>query len=67
MNVCSGVKYQAADKTMNDLYQQLIKRLSKDSGNKLKASQRAWLKYRDTPYTYEVEWNGPCHGTICPY
>jgi uncharacterized protein YecT (DUF1311 family) len=67
MNVCSGAKYQAADKQMNDLYQQLIKRLSKDSGNKLRASQRAWLKYRDTAFTYEVEWNGPCQGTICPY
>lgn len=66
MNACSGVRYQAADKEMNKLYQQLMQRLSKPSQEKLRASQRAWLKYRDAAYAYEIEWNGPCEGTICP-
>ena len=54
------------DKEMNKLYQQLMNRLSKPSQKKLRASQRAWLKYRDAAYAYEIEWNGPCEGTICP-
>jgi uncharacterized protein YecT (DUF1311 family) len=66
MNGCSYANYEAADKKMNALYQRQMERLSKGSQRTLRDSQRAWLKYRDAAYSYEVEWAGPCQGTICP-
>jgi uncharacterized protein YecT (DUF1311 family) len=52
MNRCAHIDYQAADKELNRVYQQLIKRYSDDPVfiKKLRASQRAWIRLRDADF-----------------
>jgi uncharacterized protein YecT (DUF1311 family) len=53
MNICSGNKYNKADAKMNKQYKQLLTQLkTKESKERLKAAQRAWLKYRDADCLY---------------
>jgi uncharacterized protein YecT (DUF1311 family) len=54
LNACSAEDMQDADRKMNQLYAILIKRLSKTSMSRLRDSQRAWLKFRDSACLYEV-------------
>ncbi|NHI00043.1 lysozyme inhibitor LprI family protein [Oceanimonas sp. MB9] len=47
MNQQSQRNYQAADRALNQAYGQLMNSLASDRRKKLKAAQRAWLRFRD--------------------
>jgi len=49
LNRCASLSYDEADKALNDLYKRIIKDYADDPRfiEKLRASQRAWLKFRD--------------------
>lgn len=48
MTQCAAEAYKAADKVLNQVYQQLVAKLDDDEKAQLKEAQTAWLKYRDT-------------------
>lgn len=48
MNQCYAAANRAWDQEMNKQYNKLMKTLSGEPKNKLRAAQRAWLSYRDS-------------------
>jgi uncharacterized protein YecT (DUF1311 family) len=48
MNQCYAAATEIWDKEMNKQYNTLMKTLSGEPKNKLRAAQRAWLSYRDS-------------------
>ena len=54
--ICEGNIYNSLDRRMNALYKEQMSRLEPDSQVALKASQRAWIIFRDKACLYE---NGP--------
>ena len=44
---CSGQRLKDADKKLNEAYRTLLKRFDTQQQTMLRASQRAWLGYRD--------------------
>lgn len=48
MTQCAAEAYKAADKVLNQVYQQLVAKLDDEEKAQLKEAQTAWLKYRDT-------------------
>ena len=48
MTQCAAEAYKAADKVLNQVYQQLVAKLDDEEKAQLKEAQVAWLKYRDT-------------------
>ena len=56
---CSLKKLAEADAELNKVYRQLTSRLGdKKWEMKLRAAQRAWIKYRDANCDYESEFSG---------
>ncbi|MBE9210485.1 lysozyme inhibitor LprI family protein [Nostoc sp. LEGE 06077] len=53
MNICSRLSYQNADKKLNQVYKQLLPKLSKTRQQKLIAAQLAWIKFRDASCEFE--------------
>ncbi|BAY17572.1 hypothetical protein NIES21_34120 [Anabaenopsis circularis NIES-21] len=53
MNICSQLSYQNADKKLNQVYKQLLPKLSKTRQQKLIAAQLAWIKFRDASCEFE--------------
>lgn len=47
MNICSAKEFTAADKELNALYKQLIRRLAPELKAALTQSQRKWIAFRD--------------------
>ncbi len=47
LNACAAKEYQAADAALNKVYAQLMSKLEEDHKAKLKASELAWIKFRD--------------------
>lgn len=49
MNDCARAEYTDADRSLNLIYQQVLKEYETDSGftERLKLAQRAWLMFRD--------------------
>lgn len=47
MNPEAATNFEVADKQMNKVYADLISKIDKESQEKLKIVQRAWLVYRD--------------------
>lgn len=47
MNQCAAAQYQAADKKLNETWQQALKRASGQQLELLKKSQQAWISLRD--------------------
>ena len=47
MTQCAANAYKAADKVLNQVYQQLVAKLDDEEKAQLKEAQTAWLKYRD--------------------
>lgn len=47
MRTCANRLYQEADAELNQVYRQLIAQLSAPRKTQLKASQQAWLAFRD--------------------
>lgn len=70
MNYCTGLELQAADRELNRVYQRAIAKRTKDGDAgpytfeawlaALKASQRAWIKFRDADCEGVVvqDWGG---------
>ena len=48
MTQCAAEAYKAADKVLNQVYQNLVAKLDEEEKAQLKEAQTAWLKYRDT-------------------
>ncbi len=53
MNMCSSQEFQAADKKLNQVYQQLQPKLNRKQKQRLIVAQRSWLKFRDETCDYE--------------
>lgn len=65
MNQQAFADFTAADKKMNVVYNNLMKALPDDEAReKLKASQLAWLKYRDAEAALEAD--NARGGTMAP-
>jgi uncharacterized protein YecT (DUF1311 family) len=66
MNACAGTDFQEADKELNRTYQAVLKKYADDAAfvTKLRASQRAWLKFREAeldaifPHSAEANYYG---------
>ncbi len=53
MNACAGIAYQNADRKLNQVYQQLLPKLSTSRKQKLITAQRAWIRFRDSSCDFE--------------
>ena len=51
MDQCTAAQYQAADKKLNQTYQEALKRASGPQRERLKKAQRAWVALRDADCT----------------
>ncbi len=54
MNLCSSQEFQAADKKLNQVYQQLQPKINSKQKQRLTVAQRSWLKFRDETCDYEM-------------
>ena len=55
MNQDAARAYETADGTLNKVYKELLAQLDKESQEKLKASQRAWVLFRDAQAEFEAD------------
>ncbi|MCZ8190393.1 MAG: lysozyme inhibitor LprI family protein [Microcystis sp. LE19-338.1B] len=53
MNICAGIAYQNADRKLNQVYRQLLPKLSAARKQKLITAQQAWIKFRDSSCEFE--------------
>lgn len=53
MNACAGIAYRNADRRLNQVYQQLIPKLSASRRQQLVTAQQAWIRYRDASCNFE--------------
>jgi uncharacterized protein YecT (DUF1311 family) len=64
MTACAGIAYQNADRKLNQIYQQLLPKLSSSRRQQLVTAQQAWIRFRDTSCNFEASaFEG---GTIAP-
>ncbi|MEG3839091.1 lysozyme inhibitor LprI family protein [Microcoleus sp. herbarium14] len=54
VRTCIRFRYEAADKRLNEVYQQLIGKLSKEEKALLAEAQLGWIKQRDNTCELEV-------------
>jgi uncharacterized protein YecT (DUF1311 family) len=47
MNACAANEYQREDAKLNEYYKALAGKLGPSEKERLKAAQRAWIKFRD--------------------
>ena len=47
MNACAANEYQRDDAKLNEYYKELAEKLGPSEKERLKAAQRAWIKFRD--------------------
>ena len=62
--------YKEWDKLLNSNYSALLKKLDKDNQERLRASQREWIKYRDLEFAFNENYWGNFDGTayrVFPY
>jgi uncharacterized protein YecT (DUF1311 family) len=52
LNVCSSQELQAADTKLNQLYQQLLPKISSQQKQRLNKAQLTWVKFRDETCDY---------------
>jgi len=48
LRACENARYDAAEHELNTAYQSLLERLDSGQKQKLRATQRAWIRFRDT-------------------
>jgi uncharacterized protein YecT (DUF1311 family) len=53
-SLCSSQEFQAADRKLNQVYQQLQPKLNSKQSQRLIVAQRSWLKFRDETCNYEA-------------
>ncbi len=59
INECTGRQAKAADRKLNQTYQQLRPKLSSKQRQRLTQAQLDWIKFRDRTCEYEAgEWEG---------
>jgi uncharacterized protein YecT (DUF1311 family) len=54
LKFCSQQSYQAADKKLNQLYQQVTSTLNSEPKQLLIIGQQSWIKFRDNNCNFEV-------------
>jgi Uncharacterized protein conserved in bacteria len=54
VRACIRLRYELADKRLNDVYKQLIAKLSKEEKALLSEAQLGWIKLRDNTCEFEV-------------
>ena len=54
VRACIRFRYEAADKRLNEVYKQLIAKLSKEEKALLSEAQLGWIKQRDNTCEFEV-------------
>lgn len=54
LKFCSQQSYQAADKKLNQVYQQVISGLNSEPKQLLITGQQSWIKFRDNNCNFEV-------------
>jgi uncharacterized protein YecT (DUF1311 family) len=64
MRQCEIARLKRADEGMNAAYKRLSARLDENAQAKLRAAQRAWLKYRDAEAAYQAD--AVRGGTLAP-
>ena len=64
MNQCAAAQYQAADKKLNETWQQALKRASGQQLELLKKAQQAWISLRDADCAFLA--SGAEGGSIQP-
>lgn len=47
LNMCTAAQYEAADKKLNQTYQEALKRSSPQQAEMLKKAQKSWIAVRD--------------------
>ena len=52
------------DKLLNENYRALMQRLTKEEQDKLRASQREWIKFRDLEFAFNAEYWSKFMGTM---
>ncbi|WP_009632649.1 lysozyme inhibitor LprI family protein [Synechocystis sp. PCC 7509] len=59
LNECTGREAKAADRKLNQVYQQLRPKISTKQRQRLTQAQLDWIKFRDRTCEYEAgEWEG---------
>ncbi|APH56580.1 Hypothetical protein GbCGDNIH6_7326 [Granulibacter bethesdensis] len=66
LSQCAAQAAASADRTMNTLYQQLLKKIDPDSQQRLRAAQRAWIVYRDRECLFRTGGGPDQGGSIWP-
>lgn len=64
INQCAQLSYQNADKKLNQVYKQLLPKLSGSRKQKLITAQQAWIRFKDS--SCEFERSGYEGGSIAP-
>ena len=64
LDQCAGMDFTAADAKLNALYKRMMSRYDATNGALLRASERAWIAYRDAECDFAT--NGTAGGTINP-
>jgi len=54
MNACAANEYQRDDAKLNEYYKELAEKLGPSEKERLKAAQRAWIKFRDLQCEFEA-------------
>ncbi len=54
LKFCSQQSYQAADKKLNQVYQQVVSSLNSEPKQLLITGQQSWIKFRDNNCNFEV-------------
>ncbi|WP_339384125.1 lysozyme inhibitor LprI family protein [Microcoleus sp. LEGE 07076] len=57
VRACIRLRYELADERLNDVYKQLIGKLSKEEKALLAEAQLGWIKVRDNTCEFEVYQN----------
>jgi uncharacterized protein YecT (DUF1311 family) len=57
MRDCAGLDLKKADDELNAVYGKLLKTLDPEGQRRLKESQRAWIKFRDSDAEFRADLN----------
>ena len=55
MNAQAARDFDTADRSLNQVYKQLVAKLDKESQEKLKEAQKAWVAFRDAQAEFEKD------------
>src|SRR4029453_1393869 len=66
LNICADQDFKAADKALNQVYSEIVKRLAgdPDGRKRLVATQKAWIAFRDAECDFQS--GNSIQGSIYP-